>query len=153
MDHSSTYRRSIQTHHLKRQKLSTPLDASHYPITQWDEMSPTLQQRLLEIRRVVCKVFGWDQIDMWLTGSQISGKSSSGHPDIDVTYYNPSIYKCNPRTIHQKCFQIAQELPFKLDGGPRRTPLPREGSGTPGQRGAFIRVWWPDDKKSINIMK
>ena len=148
---SPAYRLSIQTHHIKRQKLPTPLDASQYPVTQWNEMSPTLQQRLLELRAAVCDTFGWERVDMWLTGSQVSGKSASGNPDIDVVYYHPSIHKYTPQTIHQNCFQIAQKISFKLDGGPCRTPFPRDGRGIPGYRGAYIRVWWPDEDEANDV--
>ena len=141
--------RGQRTVHIEKTKQITPLNAFRYPVTCWEEMSSLLQERLLQIRHVVCEVFGWDDdIDLWLAGSQISGRSSSGKPDIDFAYFNPRIGEYNLQTMYQKCREIAQRLPFKIDGHPLRQPLPRTGKGTPGQRGAAIFVHWPDSRNN-----
>ena len=53
---------------------------------------------------------------LYLYGSQMKGRSSSGQPDIDLMFYHPDLDKKGLGTrLFQGCLKIRRALDFRLD--------------------------------------
>jgi len=58
---------------------------------------------------------------MWLFGSQVTGRSHTGQPDIDLKVYHPSFARTAPMTEEMK--RVKDGLNFKVDIFYLRKPL------------------------------
>lgn len=100
----------------KSQKMITPMESPHYPIENINEHgSPLLKERIQTVYNILKKEFNLETVQIWLYGSQLKGVSRSGHPDIDLFFYSPDVFKFDKIDIMKKIYKIRRDSPFALD--------------------------------------
>jgi hypothetical protein len=99
--------------------MSTPLnEAAVYPITSYDQTSDLLKQRVQQIRDAMAKVYGVSECEMWLYGSQVTGKrfltnTPAINPDIDVRIHHPCL-SSDWLPVKGRLHEVAKLLNFDM---------------------------------------
>ena len=100
----------------KSQKDSTPLESTSYPLRDYTHATPLLKERLNIIIDLLESKFNMTGFVLYLFGSQISGRSRSGQPDIDVMFYHKDLdTPTTGKLLWEHATAIRREVDFKLD--------------------------------------
>ena len=82
----------------------------------WADANDLLKERVNRVKQRIVhelKLPEPQALQMWLFGSQVTGRSHTGQPDIDLKVYHPSFARTAPMTEEMK--RVKDGLNFKVD--------------------------------------